>query len=255
MGRILKGAQLRDGKWVVPAPRDSEVVPATLDAVPEPPPEPEIDLAALLAEAQAEAERMLAAAAAEAERVREAARQEGYQQGFVQGDADGRAQWQAQVQQVAAEARNLVEQRKHWLQDSETDVLKLSLLTAERILHCEARNREGVVALIQSVLQYLGDAAIVRIRVHPSDAAGLASALSLPGVELKADAALGLGGVIVETPTGRVDGRFVTQFRELASSILMTDPEEDPVLGPVLAELDAPLEARIPAAEPTWKTV
>lgn len=254
MGRILKGAELRDGKWVVPAPRNTEVVPATLE-VPEPPAEPEIDVAALLAEAQAEAERLLAAAAVEADSLREAARQEGYQQGFAQGDADGRAQWQARIQQAAAEAQALVAQRKLWIQQSETDVLRLALLTAERILHREARNRDAVLALIQSVLTYLGDAAIVRIRVHPSDAAGLAEQLSLPGVELKADPTMGVGGVVIETPTGRVDGRFVTQFRELAASVLMTDPEEDPVLGPVLAELEAPLEARIPAAEPTWKTV
>lgn len=254
MGRILKGAELRDGKWVVPAPRNTEVVPAELQA-PETPAEPEIDLEALLAEAQADAERIRAAAVAEAEQLREAARQEGYQQGFSQGDADGRAQWQAHVQQAALEAQGLVAQRKTWFQQAEADVLRLALLTAERILHREARNRDVILALIQSALTHLEDAVIVRIRVHPADAPGLAERLALPGVELKADPAMGLGGVVIETPTGRVDGRFVTQFRELASSILMTDPEEDPVLGPVLAELDASLETRIPAAEPTWKTV
>ncbi|MNU05933.1 hypothetical protein D3C72_2509230 [compost metagenome] len=61
--------------------------------------------------------------------------------------------------------------------------------------------------------------------------------------------------MIVETLTGRVDGRFATQFRELASSVLLTDPEEDPVLAPLVSELEAPLEVTIPAAEPAWKPV
>lgn len=254
MGRILKGAQLRDGKWVVPAPRDTEVLPVDLEA-PEPPVEPEVDPQALLAEVQAEAQRMLEAAAAEAERIREAARQEGYQQGFAQGDADGRQQWQAHLQNLAVEGRGLVESRKRWLQDSETDVVRLALVTASRILHREARNREALVALIQSALVHLEEAALVRLRVHPSDAAALAGRLDLSGVEIKPDAAIGLGGVVLETLTGRVDARFVTQFRELASAVLMTDPEEDPVVGPAIAELEAPLEVTIPAAEPAWKPV
>lgn len=254
MGRILKGAELRDGKWVVPTPRSLEVVPADL-AAPEAAAEPEIDLAALLAEAQAEAERVLTAAAQEAERLREAARQEGYQQGFSQGEADGRQQWQAHVQGVAAEAQTLLDQRKRWFKDAEADVAKLALLVADRILHRDARNRDVLLALIQSTLVHLEDAALVRIRVHPADAPGLAGTLNLPDVEIKPDPTVGLGGAVFETLTGRVDGRFVTQFRELASAVLMADPDADPVLAPVLAELEAPLEARIPAAEPLWKTV
>ena len=254
MGRILKGAELRDGKWVVPTPRSVEVVPADL-AAPEVAAEPEVDLAALLAEAQAEAERILAAASQEAERLREAARQEGYQQGFSQGENDGRQQWQVRVQELASEAQALLDQRKRWFQDAEKDVAKLALLVADRILHRDARNRDMVVALIQSTLVHLEDAAVVRIRVHPSDAPGLAGSLNLPEVEIKPDATVGLGGAVLETLTGRVDGRFVTQFRELASAVLMTDPDADPVLAPVLTELEAPLEARIPAAEPAWKSV
>lgn len=254
MGRILKGAQLRDGKWVVSAPEAPEVVAAALDE-PEIPVEPAIDLDALLAAAQAEAERMLAEAAQEAERVREAARQEGYQSGFAQGDSEGRSQWQARIQAAVAEAQALVEQRKIWLQQSETDVLRLALLTAERILHTEARNRDALLSLIRGALTHLEDAVIVRIRVHPSDASGLAATLNMPELEIKADPAIGLGGVVFETPTGRVDGRFVTQFRELASAVLMADPEDDPVIAPVLSELESSLEAKIPAAEPSWKPV
>ncbi len=255
MGRILKGAQLRDGKWVLPTPQDTEVVPAVLEEPDTLAVEPEVDLGALLAEAQAEAERVLASAHAEAERIREAARQEGYQMGLAQGDAEGRSQWQDQVQALVAETRALVASRKAWLQESEDDVIRLALLTAERILHREARDRGMLVSLIHGTLEHLGDAAIVRIRVHPADASGLAGYLNLPGVEIKPDPAIGLGGVIVETLTGRVDGRFATQFRELASSVLLTDPEEDPVLAPLVSELEAPLEVTIPAAEPAWKPV
>ena len=254
MGRILKGAQLRDGKWVVAAPVNPDVVAADLEE-PEAPPEPQVDLEALLAEAQAQAAQLMAAAQAEAESIREAARQEGYRKGFTQGDADARNQWQAHVQSLAAEAQDLVDRRRVWLRDAERDVLRLALLTAERILHREARNREALSALLHAALEQLADAAIVRIRVHPADAPGLAANLNMPGLEVKPDPAIGVGGVIIETPTGRVDGRFVTQFRELAASVLMTDPEDDPTLAPVLDELQHALEAKIPAAEPTWKAV
>ena len=254
MGRILKGAQLRDGKWVVAAPVDPDLVAAELEE-PEAPPEPTIDFEALMAEAQAQAAQVIAAAQADADRIREAARQEGYQQGFAQGDADARHQWHAHVQSLAADAQDLVDRRRIWLRDAERDVLRLALLTAERILHREARNREALAALLHAALEQLADAAIVRIRVNPADATGLAAALGMPGLEVKPDAGIGVGGVIIETPTGRVDGRFVTQFRELAASVLMTDPEDDPVLAPVLDELQQSRELKIPAAEPSWKTV
>lgn len=255
MGRILKGAKLIDGKWVVAAPVSDEVESVALELPEEVVAEPSVDLDALIAEAQAQADLLLASARAEAERLKEAARQEGYQQGFAQGDSEGRAQWQAQVQAIAAEAQALVERRRAWLQEVESDVLRLALITAERILHREAREREALASLIHGVLSQLADEAIVRIRVHPADAPSLADTLGNPEIEIKPDPAIGLGGAVFETPTGRVDARFATQFRELAASILLSDPEADPVLAPVLSDLQGALEVSIPAAERAWKPV
>lgn len=254
MGRILKGAKLIDGKWVVAVPQDPDVVPAELEE-PEAPPEPQVDLEALIAEAQAEAEAIRKAAHQESERIRELARQEGFQQGYLEGDSEGRTQWHARVEALAGEAQALVEERKRWLKESEADVLRLALLAAERILHREARDRDALASLIHGAMELLADEAIVRIRVCPEDVAGLASALNLLDVEVKSDPSIGLGGVVVETPTGRLDGRFVTQFRELAAAVLMSDPEADPVMGPVVAELGEALESKVPAAKPTWKPV
>lgn len=254
MGRILKGAQLRDGKWVVAAPPDPNVVAADLEE-PESPPEPEVDLEALVAEAQAQAAQILAAAQAEAEAIRAAARQEGYQQGFSEGSAEGRQAWQERIQALASEAQSLLDRRRAWYRDAEQDVVRLALLSAERILQREARNREALTSILHAALEHLADAAIVRIRVHPDDAPGLAAAIGLPKLEIKPDPGIGVGGAIIETLTGRVDARFVTQFRELAASVLMMEPEDDPIVAPVVAELQKGIERKVPAAEPKWKRV
>ncbi len=254
MGRILKGAKLIDGKWVVsasldPLPESLPLEPSGLPVV------SEADLEAQLASARAEADDIVAAAHVEADALREAARLQGYQEGLARGESEGQGLWQARVQALSEEARTLVSARKAWFQAAETDVLRLALLCAERILHREARDREALVSLIRDSLVELGDAAIVRIRVHPADAPGLSAHLGLRGIELKADPALGLGGAIFETETGRIDARYATQFREMASAILLSDPAEDPALAPAIAELGAPCETSSPVAEPAWKLV
>ena len=255
MGRILKGARLIDGKWIVSAEPAEELVAGPAPDADVPLEAPPLDLEALRAAAQAEADRLIAAAQAEAEGLRETARQEGYQAGFLQGEGTARAQWQAHIEALAAEAQTLLAARKTWFQAAESEVVRLALMVAERIVHRTARDPEAVAALVRALLAHLGDAAVTRIRVHPSDAAGLAGLPELQGVSLKADPAVGLGGVVVETLTGRIDARFATQFRELAAAVLMTDPAEDPVLGPALSELAAPLEAVVPAADARWKPV
>lgn len=283
MGKILKGATLVDGKWIISAnPQSAEIAPPEAPepvAEPAAPPDPMIDLEALFAQAQAEIDRTMAEARAEAERLREAARKEGHEEGYAKGEAQGMAEWKVRVEAVAQEAASLVEARKSWLRDAEADVVRLALLTAERILYKEARDPETVRALIHGVLQQLGDESVVRLKVSPSDAPGLLENPPLPGVPIIADPLVGMGGVAIEAQASKVDARFALQFREMAAAILMTEPEDDPVLAPALEALQtpldvpqapapqasvetshapmlpAPLESTIPAADPAWKPV
>lgn len=278
MGKILKGATLVDGKWLISAtPQPLEGTPPKTPAElapeaaadPSDPAEPAIDPEALIAQAQAEIDRIMAEAQLEAERLREAARKEGYEEGYAKGEAQGMAEWKARVEAVAQEAAALVEARKSWLGDAEADVIRLALLTAERILFKEARDPEAIRALIHGVLRQLGDETVVRLRVSPSDAPGLAASPPLDGVSITADPAVGMGGVVIEAQASKVDARFAIQFREMAAAILMTEPEDDPVLAPALESLRTPveihhaplethqasLESTIPAADPPWKPV
>lgn len=257
MARILKGAQLIDGNWVVSA-NPAPPVELLEGEEPEPTPPP-IDTEALLAKAMAsaqrEAEKLIEAARVEAETIRETARQEGYAAGRAQGETEGKQAWLSKVQEVAAGAQSHVDDRKAMLQEVEADVVRLALITAERILQREARSREAVVSLIHGALSQLGDETVLRLRVHPSDLAGLAGYLDMPHGEIKPDASVGLGGVVFETHAGKVDARFVTQFRELAYAVLMADPEEDPLLAPSVQALQSSLESKVPAAESAWKPV
>lgn len=168
---------------------------------------------AVRAEAEAEAERIVAEARAAAEAMRRDA--------VAEGLAQGRAEASAWV--VAAQAR--------WhasLTTQQPAVAALACEVAAAVLGRESALGTDVLRDVTTqTLARVRNARRVVLRVHPSEAArakaecvGWLPAGMVPAVlDVEADAAVGVGGVVVETELGRLDARLETQLAAIARAL------------------------------------
>lgn len=234
MPRIIKADQTRwvDGQWVVEPVVEELVVP---DAV-------ETQIAELLAQAQEQANHLLRQAQQDANQLLVQAQQEGFQQGhelgLEQGTQEGLMAWAAALEHLGAVTQEFIDQREELLSSHEPDLVRLAMLIAGKILGREVRDAVVVRTLVRSAMNHLEGQAVIRVRLNPADVGRLSNPLAAgPRYEIVSDAAVGLGGCIVETQTGRVDASFATQFEELARMLLHEDPSKDPALRGTLNQL------------------
>ncbi len=119
--------------------------------------------------------------------------------------------------------------RELLLKESEDDLLRLAIKLAERIIRQEITlDRTILVRTVTQVVEEMADTDGVIVRFNPVDyeiIAGSGSLLhaALPDmtrIDVKADATISLGGCIVETTTGQVDGRIEAQLTELFNQLM-----------------------------------
>ena len=151
---------------------------------------------ALLARAEAEARRVRAEAEGEVARARA--------QGLEEGRQAGRAA-------AALELLRAAEARDRLLAAARGDLLDAAAALAERALSV-ARGRRRV-----------------SLRVNPADAGRIRAARSLPpAVDVREDASVSRGGVLVETEAGELDGRLEAQVEALRRALDALDAEGGP---------------------------
>lgn len=164
---------------------------------------------ALLAAARAEADAIRAAAEAAREEVRAAA------------EADGLRIARARA---AAELAGFAAERDRRLAALAPEVARLGLEVARRLLGRElSADADAVTALAARALREARDRAVVTLRIAPADAPRIDAARGAlaallrraPGLEVREDAALAPGDVVVETEGGRIDARIEAQLEVL----------------------------------------
>ena len=168
------------------------------------------------------------------------AKRDGYQEGFKEAER----KIQQRAEKIAAEevqrrlqtalpavqklSETLAYERERWLAEWETEVIRLAVAIAEKVVRRELRiHPEVSTELVRETLQMVSGSARLRIRLHPEDeqyvgtaAREMAHALSgVTEVRIVPDETLAPGGCLVETEHGAVDGRLDAQldriFREL----------------------------------------
>ncbi len=194
-----------------------ELVPFSteiLTEVPEPEPEPEPEAApeALAEEVvvvQAEPDpELLAAALAQAE-------QEGLARAEEQVDA-----LKAQYLEALVRIDALI---KEGQRPSAQEVVELALLVGREVVGRELKaDRQPLVQAIEEAIRTVRSDGTVRIRIDPSDLEFLRQKRPdlLPGVEWVAQAGLGIGGYLVETPQRVVDATIAARFEAVRVSLL-----------------------------------
>jgi flagellar assembly protein FliH len=96
-------------------------------------------------------------------------------------------------------------------------------------------SREGVTAAVREVVRRARERSRLTLRVSPSDYALIREHLAtvLEGleagqVEVVSDERVHLGGCLLETPSGSLDGRLEVQLESLRRTLLAAQSEEAP---------------------------
>jgi flagellar assembly protein FliH len=151
------------------------------------------------------------------QRVREA-HQAGVQEGRAAAESERAAEIQAALARLGAAAAQIAGLRPKLRAEAETDLVRLAIAIARRILNRElSTDPQAIAALVEAGLRKLKSQEAVRIRVHPEHKAALEAALAAAGarLEITGDPALARGDAILETARGDLDASVDTQLAEI----------------------------------------
>ncbi len=149
---------------------------------------------------------------------------EAHAAGRREGEDIGRAQATAELQPVMERlARSIDEMgrlRARLRQEAESDLVKLALAIAKRVLRREmAIDPEALHGLILAALEKLQGQEISRVKVHPSQSSIMQACLqkSVTGaaIAVLADPACEPGTAIFETKHGNLDASVDSQLQEI----------------------------------------
>jgi flagellar assembly protein FliH len=152
-------------------------------------------------------------------RLREA-RAAGMQEGETAGRNRAAAEIQPVIERLARTIDELSQIRAHLRKEAESDMVKLSLAIARRVLRRElAIDPEALHGLVLAALEKMQGQDLCRVKVHPSHAAIVKSSLqkSITGnaIEVMPDPSCEPGTVIFETQRGNLDASVDSQLREI----------------------------------------
>ncbi len=160
---------------------------------------------------------------AELDRQLEARVKAAYEKGLAEGEAQwrrrGAAEVQAAVQRLARSIEELAGLRPALRAEAESELVHLSVAIARRILRREiGTDPDALRGLVSAALEKVQIQEVSRARVHPSQAAALASflqAASASKVEVIAEPTLEPGALIFETSRGNLDASVDSQLKEI----------------------------------------
>jgi flagellar assembly protein FliH len=150
----------------------------------------------------------------------EQARKEGFRQGEAAGRNRATAELQPVLEKLARSIEELAALRPQLRRDAESDMLRLALAIARRVLRRElAVDPDALRGLALAALEKLNAIEIYRVRVHPSLASQLeslvAASRSRTALEVIADAGSAPGSIVFETARGNMDASIDTQLAEI----------------------------------------
>jgi len=147
-------------------------------------------------------------------------RQAALDEGMRKGREAAASEIKAASDRLAATLRDLLTLKKRIRSEAESDVVKLSLAIARRILHRElTADPESIQGIVHAGLQKLQNREISRIRIPPASLDSVRSALEraglIPAVTIVADPKMHGGELIFETALGELDASVETQLQEI----------------------------------------
>ena len=162
-------------------------------------------------------------------------REEIYKKGFEDGKREGirigRSEIGQYLQNLQQAADELIYAKQTFFANIEPAVLKLICEIAKKVILTEVKtDRIVMINMIKRALSKLSQSNKLSIRMNPEDLRFLeqlkrdndldVSPNDIDNLEFIEDGKIAVGGFIVESDTGIVDGRLESQFEELETSLL-----------------------------------
>lgn len=163
--------------------------------------------------------------------LRETAREEGFAQGHAQGLDEGRTQGAAeygasvrQVTELLASLRGHLNQKIEGVSDIAIEIVYEAVA---KILGEQIVQREVIIVMVREIVRRAKERSRLVARLAPRDievlngqSAKLVEGLNIGDIELVADDRVVLGGCLLETPSGNLDGRIEIQLQQLRDALL-----------------------------------
>jgi flagellar assembly protein FliH len=144
--------------------------------------------------------------------------------GRKEGEAAVRQAAQAEIQKVLQNLGGAIQQvvdlRPRLRMEAESDVVRLAIAIAKRVVHRELSvDPDTIVGLVRVGLEKLRQQEVTKVSVHPDHQAAikgcLAGSSSASQVEVKGDPTRERGTIVFETNRGNLDISIETQLREI----------------------------------------
>jgi flagellar assembly protein FliH len=123
------------------------------------------------------------------------------------------------IERFARSIEEIAALRPKLRREAESDMLRLSLAIARRVLRRElAMDPEAMHGLVLAALEKLQMQEISRVRVHPSQVAAITACLrqaSGTAIEVLGDPARQPGAALFETTHGNLDASIDSQLQEI----------------------------------------
>lgn len=160
--------------------------------------------------------------------VREQTREQGHQKGLEQGLQDARKEVSGLVQQfkaMMAEGQSILE---GMFRDQEPEIRSIICGAMSRILQQKLEEDDQIAARIaQECIHQAADRKTIRILVHEDDKAAIEEWApefmkefdDLEKIDIAVDPRVGKGGVMIDSPSGGIDGRLESQMKILTDTI------------------------------------
>jgi flagellar assembly protein FliH len=150
----------------------------------------------------------------------EAAIRQAYTEGAAAARVEAEAEIQPVLERLANSIASLAGARAKVRREAESDLVKLSISIARRLLHRELSiDPESVQALVRVAIEKLSISELVRVRVHPSQRELVAKVIDHctagRALEFIADPTLLPGDLVYETTRGALDARIDSQLDEI----------------------------------------
>jgi flagellar assembly protein FliH len=142
------------------------------------------------------------------------------QEGARRGREEASAEIQPVIQRLTSSAVDLSNLRDRVRRQAETDLVKLALAIAKRVMHRElAIDPDAMQGIVRTALDRLQNREVDRLRVHPSHVGSVRTCLEeagrAPAMEVVGDPSLYCGAAIFETSLGELDASVDSQLREI----------------------------------------
>jgi flagellar assembly protein FliH len=184
---------------------------------------------ALLEGAQARAVEIITEAADKAAEQEETAFRQGYQRGHAEGKEEFLDQIKGQLDKLETILQQAMSVRQAAMELAEEDLIKLSLLIAEKIVRKEIQlDSEVTKRVLTEAISYLGGATKIFVRVNRRDLPTLEEGedeirrlfLEAKAITFIEDESIQPGGCIIETDLGRIDARLETRLDLMKKELL-----------------------------------